>query len=338
MSRMRVLVCGSNYARTYIPALGREPRKFQLAGVLARGSMRSAQMATLNGVPLYRSTGELPDNIDLACAAMSSAASPVVLQLIRRGIHVLCEHPYPSGWLKKAINLARKCGVQFHVNGHFANLPAAQAFIGECRRARKQTRPQFVEVMATERSLYGSLDILIAAIGGKHPLRVRALSRHTMFVLLEGTLGKIPVRFSVQASGKEDRSRLADGSSGYLLDQRLTVAFPNGSLTLLSTAGPVLWNRTAAHVQNDEDALWTILGGQATRTVAELREQRIQANVEALNSIRRSVLGHGKPEIQQPQHILKVSRAWELIGRQLYGGRRESRAPDRGRTIRDLLP
>jgi yersiniabactin synthetase, thiazolinyl reductase component len=316
---MRVLVCGSNYARTYVTALAREPRKFQLAGILARGSRRSVQVAALNGVPLHCSVGELPNNIDLACAAMSSAASPVVLQLIRQGIHVLCEHPYPSGWLKKAINLARKRGVQFHVNGHFANLPAPQAFIRRCWQASKQARPEFVDVMATERSLYGALDMLMAAIDGQHPLRVRVLSRRTMLVLLEGTMGKLPVRFSVQVSGGKGKGRLADGSIGYLLDQRLTVAFPGGSLTLLSTAGPVLWNSTAAHVQNDEDPLWTILGDQARRTSAELREQRIQANVAALNSIRQSMLEQGIPDIQQPQHILQVSKAWELIGRQVYG-------------------
>src|SRR5271165_634351 len=108
MSRMRVLVCGSNYGRAYITALARGPRKFELAGILAQGSLRSQQLAALNGVPLYRSTSELPDNLDLACAAMSSAAWPLVLQLVRRGIHVLCEHPYPADSLKRAVNLARK--------------------------------------------------------------------------------------------------------------------------------------------------------------------------------------------------------------------------------------
>jgi thiazolinyl imide reductase len=319
MSRIRVLICGSNYARTYITALAHEPRKFQLAGVLALGSVRSIHTAALNGVPLYRSTGELPDDIDLACAAMSSAACPVVLQLIRRGIHVLCEHPYPAGWLNRTMNLASKYDVRFHLNGHFANLPAPQAFIRGCRQASKRTRPEFVDVIATERSLYGALDILLAAVCSQQPHRIHLLSQRTNFVLLEGTLGKLPVRYSVQVSGKKGKGRLADGSPGYLLDQRLTVAFPNGSLTLLSAAGPVLWNSTAAHVQNDEDPLWTILSGQATRTVGELREQRIQANVAALNSIRRSMLGHGIPEIQQPQHILQVSKAWGLIGRQLYG-------------------
>ena len=318
MSRMRVLVCGSNYGRAYITALAREPRKFQLAGIVAQGSLRSQQLAALNAVPLYRSTSELPDNIDLACAAMSSSAFPMVLHLIRRGIHVLCEHPCPAGCMRRAIDIARKNGVQFHVNGHFANLPAPRAFIRECRQATKQARPEFVEVMATERSLYGALDILMAAMGSPQPLRVHVSSRRMKFVLLEGSLGNVPVRFSVQVSGNKGRGRLADGSSGYLLDQRLTVAFPTGLLTLLSMAGPVLWNSTPVHVQNHEP-LWSILCGQPTRMVAELQEQRIQANVAGLNAIRQSILRHDPPEIQQPQHILQVSRAWELIGRQLYG-------------------
>ena len=316
MSGMRVLVCGSNYGRAYIRALAREPRKFQLAGILAQGSLRSQQLAALTGVPLYRSTGELPDNIDLACAAMSSAAWPLVLQLIRRAIHVLCEHPYPTGSLKMAMNLARKHDVQFHVNGHFADLPAPKAFIREGQRAIKLARPEFVEVMVTERSLYGALDVLMAATGSLQPLRVHVLSRRTKFVLLEGTLGKLPARVSVQVSGKTGRGRLEDGSPGYLLDQRLTVAFAAGLLTLLSSAGPVLWNSTPAHVRNQKP-LWTILG-QATQTLADLGEQRIQANVEALNSIRQCILGRGAPELQQPRHILQVSKAWESIGKQLY--------------------
>jgi len=315
---MRVLVCGSNYARVYITALAREPRKYQLAGILAQGSDRSQQVAALNGVPLYSSTEELPDNIGLACAAMSSAAWPTVLQLIRRGIHVLCEHPYPAGKLKKALALAQEHRSQFHVNGHFANLPAPKAFIQDCRRTSSLASPEFVEVMATERSLYGALDILASAVGRMPPLRVRVLSRRAKFVLLEGTLGKIPVRVSVQVSGTNGTGRLADGSPAYLLDQRLTVAFPAGLLTLLSMAGPLVWNNTPAQVQS-EKPLWIAVCGQETQTVAQLLEQRIQANVEALNSIRKSIQGHGTPETQQPQHILEVSRAWESIGRQLYG-------------------
>ena len=315
---MQVLVCGSNYGRAYVTAVARNPRKYQLAGILAQGSARSQQVAAANGVPLYCSTDKLPDDIDLACAAMSSAAWPVVLQLIRRGIHVLCEHPQPANALKKAIDLARERNLQFHVNGHFANLSAPEAFIQHCQRASKLASPELVEVLATERSLYGALDILMSALGSRQPLGVRVLSRRAKFVLLEGTLGKIPLRVSVQVSGKKGKGRLADGSPGYLLDERLTAGFSTGLLTLLSMAGPVVWNSTPAHVLGSDTPLWSVLCEQAPHTVADLREERIRANSEALNSIRHCILGRGTPETQQPQHILQVSKAWESIGRQLY--------------------
>ena len=318
MNPMRVLVCGSNYGRTYITALARNPRKYQLAGILAQGSVRSHEIAALNDVPLYCSTDELPDNIHLACAAMNSAAWPVVLQLIRRGIHVVCEHPYLPGLLKVAMESARKRSVQFHVNGHFASLPAPSAFIRACRRVSNRKVPEFGEIITTERALYATLDILMSAVGSQQPLRARVLSRNTKFVLLEGRMGTIPLCLSVQVSRKQGKGQLADGSPEYLLDQRLTLAFSTGVLTLLSTAGPVVWNRNPAQVLSSEEPLWTVFFGQEPQTAADLRDQRIQANVGALNSIRRSILGHRPPELQQPQHILAVSKAWELIGRQLY--------------------
>jgi yersiniabactin synthetase, thiazolinyl reductase component len=317
MRQMQVLVCGSNYGRAYITALRHESRKYELAGILARGSIRSQRVAAINGVPLYHSAQELPDNIDLACTAMSSAAWPMVLQLVRRGIHVVCEHPYPVGKLKHALALASKHNLHFHVNGHFANLPAPRAFIHDCRRLSKLAPPEFVEVMATERSLHGALDILASAMGRLAPFRVRVLSGRAKFVLLEGTLGKLPVRFTVQVSGNKGSGRLADGSSAYLLDIRLTMAFPTGLLTLLSVAGPVVWTSAPAQVLGNSEPLSTICHHEQ-QTLAELGEQRVQANIEALNSIRNAILGHGTPETQQPEHILQVSKAWEHIGRQLY--------------------
>ncbi len=318
MRRLRVLVCGTNYGRAYLAALARSPHKYELVGILAQGSARSRDLATAKGVPLYGSAEELPDNIDLACAAMSSAAWPVVLLLIRHGVHILCEHPQRPETLKKAIAAARKRNLQFHLNGHFGNLPSARAFARACERAGKLTRPEFIEVLATERSLYATLDILRMALGKLRPLRVRRLAQRTPFVLLEGSLGKVPIQFKVQVSGERGTGQLADGSPDYVLDQRVTVGFPSGLLTLLSIGGPVVWNANSAHAIENGTSLWSILCEQETKTVDDLREQRIQANLDALNSIRQSILGHGTPQAQQPQHILEVSGAWESISRQLY--------------------
>src|SRR5262249_18031049 len=99
MNRIRVLVCGTNYGRAYLRAISRRADAFELVGVLARGSCRSHQVADENGVPLYLNLREMGKNVDLACAAMSSSAWPVVIKLLERGVHVLCEHPQRSAAL-----------------------------------------------------------------------------------------------------------------------------------------------------------------------------------------------------------------------------------------------
>jgi hypothetical protein len=82
-------------------------------------------------------------------------------------------------------------------------------------------------------------------------------------------------------------------------------------------AGPVLWNSAPAHTKGDSDPMWAALyNGPGTR--AALREQRIEANIGALESIRKAILRRHVPDAQRPENILEVCRAWEHIGRKLY--------------------
>ena len=71
-------------------------------------------------------------------------------------------------------------------------------------------------------------------------------------------MGKMPVRLSVQVSGKKGSGQLADGSPAYLLDLRLTMAFPTGLLTLLSVTGPVVWTSAPAQVLGNSEPLSAI--------------------------------------------------------------------------------
>ena len=91
MKRLRILVCGTNYGRSYLQAIRSEQHAYELAGILARGSARSIRIARANGVPLWKTIGDLPPDIDLACAALPSTASGVILELLDRRIPVLCE-------------------------------------------------------------------------------------------------------------------------------------------------------------------------------------------------------------------------------------------------------
>jgi thiazolinyl reductase component of yersiniabactin synthetase len=318
MNRIRVLVCGTNYGRAYLSAISRRADAFELVGVLARGSSRSHQVADENGVPLYVDLREMGKNVDLACAAMNSSAWPVIMKLLERGVHVLCEHPQRTAALMAGLRLGLQRKVRFHLNAHFGDLPAARAFAKECSRLRKKADPVFLQALATERSLYGLLDILKRSLGSLDPCRMRVLHREKRFCLLRGTLGHLPSHLLVQISGTKRGRHLPDGSPAYLFDHRVAVAFPDGVLTLMSMSGPVVWNSAPARTLGARDSLWTNIYDQGTRTRGDLRQQRIEANIAALESIRTAILYAQTADTQRPNHILEVSRAWESICRRLY--------------------
>ncbi len=92
----RVLLCGSNYGRSYLAPLEEHADRYLPVALLARGSDRSQALARRHDLTLCHTVAELPEAIDLACAALPAAADDLVLALLDRGLHVLCEHPRRS--------------------------------------------------------------------------------------------------------------------------------------------------------------------------------------------------------------------------------------------------
>jgi thioesterase domain-containing protein len=94
---------------------------FRLAGIIARGSQRSVNLAEKMGVPLYKTPDEVRSPVDVACVAVGgNAAEELVLAFLRRGIHVVAEHPVGPASMKTAIGTARRTGACYHVNAHVA--------------------------------------------------------------------------------------------------------------------------------------------------------------------------------------------------------------------------
>lgn len=308
MRRLRVLVCGSSYGRIYFEALGLKREHYEPVGLLARGSEGSQKLAGNLLLPLFRTVHELPRRIDLACVALGAAAGDVVLDLLRRGIHVLCEHPQRPDFLRAALETAASGGAVFHVNAHFGSLPAARAWIQEARERREAEPPLFLGAMATDRSLYSLLDIAgqalgrleIAGFGG-------ADAEDRPLVTLRGRLGGVPALLEVQrALGK-----LPDGSPEYVVDHRVALGFSEGVLTLLSVCGPVVWNHNLARAL--VGPLWRPVYLDEDVTARSLHEMRVLVNLEAIDLLAGHAADGEAPAFQSPEHILGVSRWWERI-------------------------
>jgi thiazolinyl reductase component of yersiniabactin synthetase len=312
MNPLNILVCGTNYGRTYIEAIHLGGARYRLAGILARGSARSKQVARAYGVPLYLCIEGLARDIDLACAAMGASAADVVLGLLGRGIHVLSEHPQKPNQLQSALGAAASRGLCFHVNGHFADLEAARAFISRYRQEFAAACPSFFHVTATERSLYAALDILRRVLPSFAPFQFHLTSRLPPFSVVQGLLNGVPAMFHLQGSAKG--LPLPDGSPAYLIDHRIVAGFPSGILTLLSMNGPVVWNANPNCVTHPAQPLFTVAHEDRALTTELLCQKRVVANLAAISAVVKNMGERITPPQQEPDYLLEVSRAWETIG------------------------
>ncbi len=311
MRPLRVLVCGTGYGRTYLEAIRLGGARYHLAGILARGSPRSELAASEYGVPLYRSLDDLAPGIDLACAVIGAASFHLVLGLLERNIHVLCEHPQRSSCVHSALEFAASRGLCVHVNGHFADLRAAEAFVDHCRLENGIAPPCFFHVTCTDRSLYAALDILRRVLVSFAPFQFQVTSRLAPFTIVQGLLAGVPVTFHLQS--RNDGRVLPDGSPAYLVDHRIVVGFRSGLLTLLSVNGPVAWNANMNSAVGPSPLLFTVTQEYSALTAALLYEQRIATNLAAVDAIVKNMQEGATPPEQAPNYLLDVSRAWEAL-------------------------
>jgi thiazolinyl imide reductase len=316
----QVLVCGSHYGRTYLDAIALAPVVYEMAGVLARGSLRSRELAAQLEVPLYRDAGELPDGVDIACAALGTSGCAQVLALVERGIAVLCEHPQPPHFLEAALATAARRHVPFHINGHFPYLKAPAAFIQASRERCRTARPRFVDAILSDRALYATLDILRRAIGSCKAEGFASAGRTAAFTILHGRLAETPAAIQIQESTTARGAKLPDASTAYLVDCRVTLGFPTGVLTLTSMHGPVVWNSGTASITDRETALWTLVDRGKVPTPGRIAQQRAEANRHALDLLARQMRREPAPAEQAPEHILEVAAAWECLGQLLKAG------------------
>ncbi len=257
MSLRHVLVCGSNYAMIYVRALAQAPDRYSLAGILARGSRRSRQAAERLGVPLFDDVSRVPDRVDLACVALGMNAHAPALRLLERGIPVVCEHPLPAELVRASLEVARASGTCFHVNGHWAGLDASRAFIDTMREHRDSGESIHVHLATSDRLLYGALDIVGRALPGLLPVVLEQGSRDGPWVVFDGTLGPHRATLRIESALRDGGVRLEDGSPDYRLSYRILVESSTGTLSLLGTGGPVLWNANENGVEDVGAPLWT---------------------------------------------------------------------------------
>lgn len=127
-SKIKTIVCGSTFGQFYIDALMKYSEFFEIAGLYARGSERSIELAKRYGIPLFTSIKGIPNEITLACVVIRSEGvggdgCKLAIQLMERGIHVIQEQPvYPEN-VVECYKVARKYRVIYNIGNLYIKLP-----------------------------------------------------------------------------------------------------------------------------------------------------------------------------------------------------------------------
>lgn len=312
--RRKLLLCGSNYAASYLPAIEDPSSAFELAGILARGSERSLRLAAAKNVPLWSSAEEVAGGVGVAIVALPPAdAATVTRQLIARGVHMLVEHPVAGDVLHEVRERAAAAKVVHNVNCHFAELSAPRAFVQECRRRAALGPMQYVSVVTAARSAYATFDLLGRALGGlsgsslEQELTSASGLEHP-FASYRATLEGLPVR--VQCSGTIGAK---DDGSDSPVPQRIEVGFEDGNLVLLSPVGPVVWSeKLRLALRNHPGPLWVNLADPSV-TFGELLKDRVNANRRALDALHRQIAGENAPAHQSTPWLARVAELTQTV-------------------------
>ena len=263
---LNTVVCGTRFGENYISALLEEDTGFRLSGILARGSERSRTLAADLGVRLFTRAEDLPGDIDVACVVLRSGAfggpgTQIAETLLRRGIHVLQEHPIHPGEIRQLLAAAREGNARYRVNCFYAHSRAGRDFIRFVTEWRKARMPHYAAVTTSPQLLYSSLDLLGRAfgdlqdfeIGGKAhwPADILAATGHEVppFEVLQGRIGPVPLILNLQ-SYLDPR----DPDHHALVMHNIAVGGPEGRIELAGSFGPLVWSRAFYVPDYERDA------------------------------------------------------------------------------------
>jgi len=329
---LRVVVAGTGFGRVYLDAVAQDPA-FTLSGILARGSIYSADCAKRWRVPLYTRAVQIPDDTDIVCVVLRSGAtggngSDIAQNLLARGIHVLQEHPVHAAEIADNLRAARQGNAAYAVNTLYPNLRPVRQFLSAAAWLRQRQRPRFIDAACNSQVAYPLLDIIGNAAGSLRPWSFQALDVQTAhpFRSLSASIAGIPVTLRVQ-----NQVDPQDPDNHGLLMHRMEMGFDAGVLSLADTHGPVLWN-ARLHAPRENNGRLRMAGNGTERlavsTVTRLDDVPISsyhdvfarlwpdAVVAALHALRADI-ADPKRRIRSGLWAQSVSLAWRDLTAQL---------------------
>jgi pyochelin biosynthetic protein PchG len=334
VKRLRVIVCGTTFGRIYLRGIAQLADKFELVGIFARGSSNAKDCAHQYNVPLYNKVEQLPhDEIDVACVVIRSAivggqGTSLAKKLLMKGIHVIQEHPVHHDELVECLKSGQQSNCHYSLNSFYPDLEPVHLFIKSAKQALQQREAIYVDAACSIVVLYPLIDILGQMLGRFRPWSFSSLTgdlKSTPLTSLSGQIGGVPLTLRVQ---NQINSNDPDNSS-YLL-HRIELCTSGGSLILVDTHGPVLWNHYM-HVPRRKDGVLDMFGSDSLLDLStiELLESFRKNSFKtvftqlwpesiktALCRFREKIIS-GTNDAHSNQYQLTACRVWQEIGQKL---------------------
>lgn len=252
-----VVVAGSRFGQFY--AVGVSGSKdYELAGIVGRGSIRTAALARRLSVPVFSCPTAVPSNTRLACVAVGGATRgmsgvKLACQFLEQGIDVLIEHPLlPQEW-EQVMRQAQQSGHRCLLNSFYRHLSEVAKFIDAARTLHRRGAVRHIDMVSAVQVSYSALDIVGAIVECVSPWSVESsdavLSAMRDCIVV---MGETPISLRVL-------NELAAGDDGCMnLLMRISLLTDNGTLTLVSPHGPLIWEPAIDALPVDDEGLFSI--------------------------------------------------------------------------------
>lgn len=329
MSKKRILVCGTGFGKIYLKAI-RESKKYELAGVLGRGSARTKKLATNLGVPVYTNVIEATGEIDAACVVVPNAAgggtgTEIAQKILEQGIPTLLEHPAHEQEIIKCLKVSKN--VPFMLNPFYRYIKPVRIFLETAKIMREYSTLLSASLECAIHVLYDGLDILGCALGDLSTWDLGTVAQIPQTSstgggnkIIGGVVGTIPVLFTVNTN--VDRE---DMDHPLHLYHRIELTFSTGRLCLVNTHGPVIW-MPFLRMPRDEDGTLNTDGGNGIDISSGINIGKIlppslkqtfdvvwpDAVMQALEVLFRQT---NAEKMQMAQYQRYVSRLWSEISK-----------------------
>ena len=331
-STKKVLTVGAKFGEVYLNSFSRHVGGLELGGLMATGSGRAYQLAKTFQIPLYKSVDEVPDGFHIACVVVRSTivggeGSKLAEAFIRRGMHVIQEHPVHPNEVARLQKLAFEHGVLYWINSFYCNARSGRVWLraSEKLKATLTMGANYAQLCTSRQLLFSSLDLLLHALGDcPAPFDCTAAVRIGPFDRFSFTWNGTPVDISLQ-----NYMDSSDPDQHSLISHQCQLCWPEGHLTLAGSYGPVFWTPSFFD-GNHHDTMSTVSSRMMHSSSFRLPTVSMLHNAPAdwktvytedgpeavswvLASLVSALQGHSIPARFSPEYQLSIATLWQRI-------------------------